>query len=79
MSPSSNTPSRTQWPAARRLQDAADAARSESDPRWHAVADHLDVVANNMAWLAPYRDHEPGLPMWDSANQLADTILGGTA
>jgi hypothetical protein len=72
MSPSS----RTQWPAAGRLQAAADAARAEIDPRWHVVADHLDVVANNLAWLAPFHDHEPGSPMWDSANALADTILG---
>lgn len=41
-----------------------------------AIADHLDVVANNMAWLTPYRPNETGQPMWESANQLADTILG---
>lgn len=67
---------RTTWPTAQPLQAAADIARAEPDPRWHAVADHLDVVANNMAWLAPYRPNETGQPMWESANQLANTILG---
>ena len=48
---------------------------------WHpevarAVADHLETVANNMAWLAPYRKHEPGYPVWYSAVELANTILG---
>lgn len=65
---------RTQWPTAKLLQDAADAARAEADPRWHAVADHLDVVANNLAWLAPFHDHEPGSPMWASAEEVARAL-----
>ncbi|WP_435110136.1 hypothetical protein [Nocardiopsis synnemataformans] len=67
---------RTKWLTAKLLQDAADKARTETDPRWHAVADHLDVVANNMAWLAPFHDHEPGSPIWASAEAAARALVG---
>lgn len=77
--PIPDAPTRTTWPTAKLLQDAADKARTETDPRWHAVADHLDVVANNMAWLAPYREHETGYPMWTTAEHLARALLGEDA
>lgn len=70
---------RTQRPSARPLQAAADILRAEADPRWHDVAEHLDVTADEMAWLAPYRDHETGARMWYSAVSLAHTILGEDA
>ncbi|WP_431889425.1 hypothetical protein [Nocardiopsis alba] len=66
---------RTQRPTAQPLQAAADILRTETDPRWHDVAEHLDVTADEMAWLAPYRDHETGARMWYSAVSLAHTIL----
>lgn len=72
--PITDTPTRTTWPTARLLQEAADAARANPDPVQQALANHLDVVANNMAWLAPYREHETGYPMWTTAEHLARAI-----
>ena len=69
-----DTPTRTTWPTARLLQGAADAARANPDPVQQALANHLDTVANNMAWLAPYADHETGYPMWTTAEHLAHAI-----
>ena len=70
-----DTPARTTWPTARLLQEAADAARANPDPVQQALANHLDTVANNMAWLAPYREHETGYPMWATAEHLARALL----
>lgn len=44
-----------------------------------AVADLLDGLANALAWLAPYREHEPGYPMWEAAVALARAINGPPA
>ncbi|MDT0302927.1 hypothetical protein [Streptomonospora wellingtoniae] len=74
----SENPTRTQWPQARLLQDAVDKARADDDPRIRALADHLDAVADTMAWLAPYRDHEGGHGMWTTAETVARALLGGT-
>lgn len=74
---------RTTWPAAIELQQAADALRAAApditgrfaglaDP----VADWLDETANALAWLAPYRDNEPGYAMWEAALRVARTING---
>lgn len=70
-----DTPTRTTWPTARLLQDAADTARANPDPLHQTLAAHLDTVANNMAWLAPYLEHETGYPMWTTAEDLASTLL----
>lgn len=74
---------RTKWPAASHLQQAADQLRNllpssefllagYADP----VADWLDSAANEMAWLAPYREHEGGYKPWRIATRIAHTILG---
>lgn len=76
-------PTRTKWPAARHLQQAADQLR-EPDPnlgpeREHytaPVGDWLDKTANDMAWLAPYRDHEGGYRPWRVATRTAHGVLG---
>lgn len=77
------TDRRTQWPAARHLQRAADQLR-EIAPQiggelWgyaDPVADWLDKAANEMAWLAPYRDHEGGYQPWRAATRIAHATLG---
>lgn len=74
---------RTKWPAALHLQQAADELRdlaaaipaplnTYADP----VADWLDTAANDMAWLAPYRDHEGGWRPWQTATRIAHGVLG---
>lgn len=76
---------RTTWPAAVELQQAADTLRAVApqiegrlaglaDP----VADWLDETANALAWLAPYRDNEPGYGMWETALTVARKINGTT-
>jgi hypothetical protein len=76
---------RTTWPAAVELQQAADTLRDVApqiegrlaglaDP----VADWLDETANALAWLAPYRDNEPGYGMWQTALTVARKINGTT-
>lgn len=74
---------RTTWPAAVPLQQAADTLRQVApditgplaglaDP----VADLLEEYANNLAWLAPYREHEGGYGMWASVMRVANIING---
>lgn len=74
---------RTTWATAAELQQAADRLRDIApqidgpltglaDP----VADWLDETANTLAWLAPYREHEPGFRMWQTAILVARQILG---
>jgi hypothetical protein len=74
---------RSKWPAASHLQQAADQLRnvmhdvpdslqSYADP----VADWLDATANEMAWLAPFREHEGGYRPWRIATRIAHTVLG---
>ncbi|GAA2946353.1 MULTISPECIES: hypothetical protein [Streptomyces] len=72
--PTPAEPSRTTWPTAAELQQAADVSRP-GDP---LLADWLDATANALAWLAPYRDNEPGYGMWQAANAVARRILGTT-
>lgn len=74
-----DTPVRTTWPTAKLLQGAADAARANPDPVQQALANHLDTVANNMAWLAPHREHETGYSVWTTAEHLARALLGEDA
>ncbi|MEV0917876.1 hypothetical protein AB0I93_26910 [Streptomyces sp. NPDC049967] len=69
------TTARTTWPAAAELQQAADIRRAAGDP---LVADWLDATANALAWLAPYRDNEPGYGMWQAAVAVARLVLGTT-
>lgn len=64
---------RTQWAAGRHLQQAADCVR-EAFPD-SAVADRLDQAANEMAWLAPFREHEGGYRPWRVATRLAHRLL----
>lgn len=74
---------RTTWASATELQQAADQLRAcapqidgplagLADP----VADWLDETANALAWLAPFREHEPGHRMWQTATHVARAILG---
>jgi hypothetical protein len=74
---------RSKWLAARHLQQAADQLRevapqipgdlqSYADP----VAEWLDKAANDMAWLAPYREHEGGYRLWRVATRVAHGVLG---
>ena len=42
---------------------------------WPA-ADWLEETANALAWLAPYREHEGGYGMWETATKVARAILG---
>lgn len=64
---------RTTWPTAEPLQQAADLRRAAGDP---LLADWLDATANALAWLAPYRDNEPGYGMWEAALAVARQLLG---
>ncbi|WP_069751640.1 hypothetical protein [Streptomyces sp. EN16] len=66
---------RTTWPTAAPLQQAADLRRADGDP---LLADWLDATANALAWLAPYRDNEPGYGMWEAALAVARQLLGTT-
>ncbi|MFR9796595.1 hypothetical protein ACL02U_11925 [Streptomyces sp. MS06] len=74
---------RTTWPQAAELQQAADTLRAAApeitgrlaglaDP----VADWLEATANALAWLAPFREHEPGYPLWEVASKVAQTVNG---
>ncbi|MGW1246957.1 hypothetical protein [Streptomyces sp. NPDC002535] len=74
---------RTTWASATELQQAADRLRDAApqidgplaglaDP----VADWLDETANALAWLAPFREHEPGHRMWQTATAVARAING---
>lgn len=73
----------TTWPSAAELQQAADRLRNSAphiegplgglaDP----VADWLDETANALAWLAPFREHEGGYGMWETASKVARIVLG---
>lgn len=74
---------RTTWATATELQQAADTLRAVApqidgplaglaDP----VANWLDETANALAWLAPFREHEPGHRMWQTATAVARAING---
>ncbi|MGX1483404.1 hypothetical protein RKD45_002480 [Streptomyces griseus] len=76
MSPTPTNPTRTTWPSAAPLQQAADIRRAAGDPE---LADWLDATANALAWLAPYRDSEPGYGMWEAALVVARRVLGTPA
>lgn len=74
---------KTTWPAALPLQQAADTLRSVAPEitgplAWLAdpVADWLDETANALAWLAPFRDNEPGYGMWEAASRVAAAVNG---
>lgn len=76
---------RTTWASAAELQQAADTLRAcapdiegSLGALAHPVADWLDETANALAWLAPFREHEPGHRMWQTATKVARTILGST-
>lgn len=77
---------KTTWPSAIPLQQAADTLRvvgpditgplaGLADP----VADWLEETANALSWLAPFRDHEPGYPLWETASRVAAAINGTDA
>lgn len=77
------TDTRTKWPSASHLQQAADQLRDLApglypDLRGYAdpVAEWLDKAANEMAWLAPYREHEGGYHPWRVATRIAHATLG---
>lgn len=74
---------RTKWPAAQHLQQAADQLRlpnsnladTEHEHYTVPVADWLDKAANEMAWLAPFREHEGGYRPWRFATRMAHGVL----
>lgn len=77
------TTTRSKWPAAQHLQQAAAETRkpdSNLDPELEhytaPVGDWLDKAANEMAWLAPFREHEGGYRPWRTATRMAHGILG---
>lgn len=77
------TATRTKWPAARHIQQAADQLREPDtnlDPEREyytaPLGDWLDKAANEMAWLAPYREHEGGYRPWRAATRAAHGVLG---
>lgn len=57
---------RTKWPAAQHLQQAADLLR-EPDPNLDPEREH---------YTAPYRDHEGGYRPWRMATRTAHAVLG---
>ncbi|WP_086559956.1 hypothetical protein [Streptomyces africanus] len=77
------TAARTKWAAAGHLQQAADQLR-EPDPNLdpdrkfytEPLGDWLDKAANELAWLAPYREHEGGYHPWRTATRTAHGVLG---
>lgn len=74
---------RSKWPAAQHVQEAADHLR-RADPNladyqqgyFAVVAERLDAAANEMAWLAPFREHEGGYRPWRDATRMAHGLLG---
>jgi hypothetical protein len=74
---------RTKWPSAQHLQRAAGQTR-EPDPNLDPerkfytapLGDWLDKAANELAWLAPYREHEGGYRPWRTATRAAHGVLG---
>lgn len=79
----------TTWPqaaemqaAARQLADQAARGLEEGyDPQVPAlavaeIAEWMNATADALAWLAPYRDNEPGYHMWNAAEAVARAILG---
>lgn len=77
------TAARTKWAAAGHLQQAADQVREPDqnlDPEREfytaPLGDWLDKVANELAWLAPYREHEGGYRPWRTATRAAHGVLG---
>ena len=74
---------RSQWPAARHVLEAADLLRipdtnldTEREHYTVPVADWLDKAALEMAWLAPFREHEGGYRPWRVATRMAHGVLG---
>lgn len=66
---------KSKWPTAEELQKAADIKRATGDADDAMLADWLEATANALAWLAPFRDHEPGNQMWESASAVARRII----
>ncbi|MGW2739173.1 hypothetical protein ACWC4D_33860 [Streptomyces sp. NPDC001288] len=74
---------RSKWPTAQHLQQAADQLR-EDDAKLAPelkgyntpAADWLDKAALEMAWLAPFREHEGGHLPWRAATRMAHGLLG---
>ena len=73
---------RTSWPAALPLQQAADALRETPfytrrlGKLTEPIAAWLDATANSLAWLAPYNPNEPGYDMWQAASLVAAAVNG---
>ncbi|KOU30188.1 hypothetical protein ADK53_28635 [Streptomyces sp. WM6373] len=78
----------TTWPqaaemqaAARHLADQAARGLDEGyDPQIPAeavaeIAKWMNATADALAWLAPYRDNEPGYHMWNAAEAVAREVL----
>ncbi|MEV5915800.1 hypothetical protein AB0M00_43825 [Streptomyces chartreusis] len=73
---------RSKWPAAQHVLEAADRLRvpianlDTEDLYTAPVADWLDKAALDMAWLAPFREHEGGYRPWRAATRMAHGLLG---
>lgn len=71
---------RTPYPAALPLQQAADTLRETPfytrrlGKLTEPIAEWLDVTANSLARYAPYLPHEPGYDMWEAASRVAEAI-----
>jgi hypothetical protein len=80
------TSKRSKWPAAQHLNQAADEIRQATSALPDELANHLatpttmagwlDRTALEMAWLAPYRQHEIGHLLWQLATRAAHGVLG---
>lgn len=79
------TNTRSKWPAAKHLQQAAAETRQAlagmpeelqtlKEPPARTAA-WLDETALEMAWLAPYRPHEIGYLLWQLAVRIAHGVL----
>ncbi|MFC7794636.1 hypothetical protein [Streptomyces cinereoruber] len=75
----------TTWATAEDMQAAADQLRAIAPqltgplaPLADPVADWLDETANALAWLAPFREHEPGHRIWQTATNVARAINGNS-
>jgi len=77
------TTTRSHWPAAKHLHQAADEMHrpdtnldAEREYYTASLGEWLEQTALDMAWLAPFREHEGGYRPWRVATRMAHGILG---
>ncbi len=77
------TNKRSKWAAAQHVNQAADTTL-QPDTNLDPEQEHytapvglwLEKTALEMAWLAPFREHEGGYRPWRTATRMAHGILG---